>query len=155
MNTLGERLKYAIKLRGRKQVDVAKEVGIAGASLSQFCSNVAKPSDRTIRGLCCALRINEQWLRSGEEPMEPETPDTFTEKLREQYGLKPYAARVINALAHAARDIDDDSLEKLVNAVIGEMQKIAPSKDENLGKEQAENVMNAVVSENTDQSTVG
>ena len=155
MNTLGERLKYAIKLRRMKQIDLARKIGIAGASLSQFCSNVAKPSDRTLRDICSALDINEDWLRNGEGAIERETPDTFSAELEKAYDLSPYAARVINALAHAAASLKEDDFKNLTEIIINEMKKSAPAQDKAVQGERIEDAADIVDPEEGDQNTAG
>jgi hypothetical protein len=110
------------------------------------------PSDRTVRDICAALRINEAWLRTGEGPMEIETPDTLAAMLAEQYGLSPYAARVIKALAHAAAELSEDQFARLAGIVIAEMKKGAPAEDEHIPAERAEALSETVSPDRADRN---
>jgi transcriptional regulator with XRE-family HTH domain len=118
MREFAARLKLAMKSRQITQAGLAAKIGITQPTLSRLTSGEANPSDRTVRDICAALRINETWLRTGEGPMEIETPDTLASTLAEQYGLSPYAARVINALAHAAAELSIDDMAKMVDEMI-------------------------------------
>lgn len=69
-----ERIAYVIKHLNLKKVDFAKRLGISQAFVSQMCSGVAKPSDRTISDICREFGCDEVWLRTGEgEPFRRET----------------------------------------------------------------------------------
>lgn len=121
MREFAARLRLAMKVQQITQAGLAAKIGIAQPSVSQFLSGDRNPSDRTVRDICAALRINEAWLRTGEGPMEIETPDTLAAMLAEQYGLSPYAARVINALAHAAAELSEDQFARLAGLVIARL----------------------------------
>ena len=47
-----------------KKVDFAKRLNLSGL-VSQMCSGVTKPSDRTIQDICREFGCNEVWLRTG------------------------------------------------------------------------------------------
>lgn len=126
MEKFCERLCYAVKMRQVTQMALSNQTGVGQSSLSRIMRGELNPSDRTIRDLCAALNIREEWLREGVEPMERETPDTLSAALAAQYGLSPYAARVINALAHAAAALPEAEFERLAGIVIAEMKKSAP-----------------------------
>lgn len=128
MREFAARLKLAMKARQITQAGLAAKIGITQPTLSRLTSGEANPSDRTVRDICAALRINETWLRTGEGPMEIETPDTLAAMLAEQYGLSPYAARVIKALAHAAAELSEDQFARLAGIVIAEMKKGRPGR---------------------------
>ena len=126
MEKFCERLCYAVKMRQVTQMALSNQTGVGQSSLSRIMRGELNPSDRTIRDLCAALNIREEWLRDGVEPMERETPDTLSAALAAQYGLSPYAARVINALAHATAALSEAEFERLAGIVIAEMKKSAP-----------------------------
>lgn len=68
-----DRISKVIKLRGITKTEFAKKLNISQAFVSQMCSGVARPSDRTISDICREFRINEKWLRTGEGEMEVAT----------------------------------------------------------------------------------
>lgn len=69
-----DRIEFIIKSANIKKVDFAKRLNISSAFVSQMCSGVAKPSDRTITDICREFGCDEVWLRTGEgEPFRQET----------------------------------------------------------------------------------
>ena len=48
----------------------AKRINVSQGLVSQMCSGLTNPSDRTIADICREFRINEMWLRTGEGEME-------------------------------------------------------------------------------------
>lgn len=122
MDTLGKRLRESLRIKNIKQIQLAKSIGITPASLSQFCSDIVKPSLRTSRDICNALNINEQWLLTGEGPINKETPQTITDALAQEYGLQPYAAKIVNAVAQSVKVLSDEQLKMLVDRLIAEIQ---------------------------------
>ena len=69
-----DRIEFIIKSANVKKVDFARRLNISQAFVSQLCSGVAKPSDRTITDICREFGCNEVWLRTGEgEPFRQET----------------------------------------------------------------------------------
>jgi transcriptional regulator with XRE-family HTH domain len=152
MKEFAARLKLAMKARQVTQVWLAGKIGIAQPSVSLIIRGENNPSDRTVRDICAALRINEAWLRTGAGPMEIETPDTLAAMLAEQYGLSPYAARVINALAHAAAELSEAQFARLAGIVIAEMKKSAPAEDEHIPAERAEALTEAVSPDRADRN---
>ena len=71
-----DRIEYVIKSSNIKKVDFAKRLNLSQAFVSQMCSGVAKPSDRTIQDICREFGCNEVWLRTGEgEPFRATTQE--------------------------------------------------------------------------------
>lgn len=69
-----DRIEFIIKNANIKKVDFAKRLNISQAFVSQMCSGVAKPSDRTITDICREFGCDEVWLRTGEgDPFRQET----------------------------------------------------------------------------------
>lgn len=117
-----DRLVSAMKELEIKQIDVAKKVGIAPSSLSQFISGARNPSDRTIADIARALNINEEWLRTGNGSMRIQTPASLSDRLAQEYNLQPYAAQVVSAFAQAVKVLPEPQLKALINTLISEMQ---------------------------------
>lgn len=66
-----DRIEFIIKNASIKKVDFAKRLNVSQAFVSQMCSGVANPSDRTITDICREFGCNEVWLRTGEgEPFQ-------------------------------------------------------------------------------------
>lgn len=69
-----DRLAQVISESGCNKTKFAERVNISQAFLSQMCSGIRSPSDRTISDICREFNVNEVWLRTGEgEPFKEES----------------------------------------------------------------------------------
>jgi transcriptional regulator with XRE-family HTH domain len=114
METLGTRLKKYLKASGIKQIDLAETIGVSSASMSQFCNDIASPSPRTVRSICDALNLNEDWLRTGSGPMLRETPQTIIDDLARRYALSPDAVRILYIIAQAFQRLTPEQAHEMV-----------------------------------------
>ena len=64
-----DRINLVVSDSGLTKSKFAERIRITPAFLSQICSGVRTPSDRTISDICREFHVNETWLRTGEEPM--------------------------------------------------------------------------------------
>lgn len=83
--TINERIKYFRKdLVNMSQTDFAVKLGMKQTSVSTFEKPGATVTDPTIKALCLAFSLNEDWLRNGVEPMYVQSPkfslDEFVKK---------------------------------------------------------------------------
>lgn len=66
MNSIGERLTFALELRQMKPIDLSKKVGVTKSAISQICSGKTKNiSAETAMKICQVLKINPFWLILG------------------------------------------------------------------------------------------
>lgn len=65
MNTLNERIGTLISALGMKKTAFAERLNVSQAFISQVCSGIKQPSDRTISDICREFNVNEMWLREG------------------------------------------------------------------------------------------
>lgn len=77
---MNDRISLIIKEKRITKTEFAKRLNVSQAFVSQMCSGVARPSDRTIADICREFRIREQWLRTGEGDMA--IADTERDKLQ-------------------------------------------------------------------------
>ena len=76
MSVFSERLVLLRKEKGVSQTFAAKKLNISSPFVSELCSGVKIPSDRTITDICREFNVNEEWLRTGKGEMFIEqTPD--------------------------------------------------------------------------------
>lgn len=76
MNSINERIAKLIEELQIKKGEFAEKLQISQAFVSQICSGVRQPSDRTISDICREFGIRRQWLEDGIGPMrQPETED--------------------------------------------------------------------------------
>ena len=64
-----DRIILVIRDSGLTKSKFADRLKITPAFLSQICSGVRTPSDRTVSDICREFRVNETWLRTGEGKM--------------------------------------------------------------------------------------
>ena len=70
MSIVSERLKYAMKLRNRKQVDLVRLTGIGKSSICTYISGEYEPKQANAYKLAAALNVNPAWLMGQDAPME-------------------------------------------------------------------------------------
>lgn len=115
METLGSRLKYILREKKITQKELANRVGLAQASVSQFCNGVANPGPRTVRDICDALDINEEWIRTGEGPIKREKPRTIVDELAKAYNLTPAVTKLLDVLAQAFVELDEEQADRIMD----------------------------------------
>lgn len=75
MNEFSERLSSIISELKLKKTAVADRLNVSQAFVSQLCSGVKQPSERTILDICEKFNVNEEWLRTGEGDMFVQVPE--------------------------------------------------------------------------------
>lgn len=75
-----DRFELVLSTKKCNKSKAAEKLNVSPAYISQLCSGVREPSDRTIADICREFRINEKWLRTGEGDME--IADTQRDKLQ-------------------------------------------------------------------------
>lgn len=70
ISTVSERLKEAMKIKGKKQVDLCRATGIYKGSLTHYVSGRYEPKSDTLEKLAVVLGVSEKWLRGYDVPME-------------------------------------------------------------------------------------
>lgn len=83
MDTVANRLRAAMTLRGVSQSDLVRLTDIGKSSISTYLSGAYEPKQRNIYKLARALRVNEAWLMGHDVPMEASSapksdPDIFS-----------------------------------------------------------------------------
>lgn len=78
-----ERINKIISGLHIKKSDFAEKLGISQAFVSQMCSGVREPSDRTISDICRVFNVNRRYLEYGEDPMFMPEPDADTDYINE------------------------------------------------------------------------
>lgn len=70
MATTGERIRYALDLRGMKQIELAERTGIGKSSISTYISGAYLPKQKNIYLMAKVLDVSEAWLMGADVPME-------------------------------------------------------------------------------------
>lgn len=67
---INSRIARVVAESGLTKSAFSEKIKISQPFLSQLCSGVKSPSDRTISDICREFGILEEWLRTGEGPMK-------------------------------------------------------------------------------------
>ncbi len=68
--SIASRLREAMDMRKKKQVDLERETGINRSAISRYLSGEYEPKNKPIYELAKALDVSEQWLMGYDVPME-------------------------------------------------------------------------------------
>lgn len=85
MESFSERVRAVIEALGLKKIEFAEKINVSQSFISQLCSGVSQPSDRTIADICRVFHVSESWLRTGEGEMftVPDPDAEFTQLMVE------------------------------------------------------------------------
>lgn len=128
METINDRVVSLIDKLGIKKGEFAERVRITPAFVSQICSGVRQPSDRTISDICREFGVNELWLLKGEgEPFKQlsryeELSSFFGDLMKSEPDVRH---RLIAAIARC--DIEElRMLERVATRWVEEIKKADP-----------------------------
>ena len=119
------RISKIVAESGLTKTEFAKRIGISQPFLSQLCSGIKIPSDRTISDICRIFDIREDWLRYGLEPMraikskEEEIAELVGSALNGSNDFKKAVIRMICSRT----DNELDALEAALRAVYEHIEK--------------------------------
>lgn len=89
------RLREAMKVRGMKQVDLAKQTGLSTGMISSYLSEKFSPKNTAISKLAVALNVSPTWLAGFDVPMERENVRLF---IPESWSLSiPFVSQKLSA----------------------------------------------------------
>lgn len=120
-----ERLKFIISEVGITKTKFAERLNISQAFLSQMCSGVRSPSDRTISDICREFGVNRVWLETGAgEPFQEETRQEQIMRFATQTVMGSDEFRKSFVAMLAKLDADDwEALAKMFEKMAAELQK--------------------------------
>ena len=78
MNTIAERIKFAMKAKNKKQVDIVKDTGISKGAFSSYLSGQYNPKADKLELIANSLDVDLRWLYGENVPMQtvPQGNDT-------------------------------------------------------------------------------
>lgn len=79
------------------QTEFATQLGMKQTSVSTFEKSGATVTDPTIKALCMAFNLNEDWLRNGTEPMYIQAPTFSLDDFIRQHGGTELELDIIKA----------------------------------------------------------
>ena len=93
MNT---RIKQIRESKGLSQAEFAEMLNLKRNSISLIEVGKRNPSDRTILDICNTFNVSEKWLRTGEEPIWIQAPNSTMEKLRQEFDLDEFSYNLVH-----------------------------------------------------------
>ena len=70
MNTIAERIKFAMRAKNKKQVDIVKDTGISKGAFSSYLSGQYNPKADKMELIADSLDVDLRWLYGENVPME-------------------------------------------------------------------------------------
>lgn len=129
MEKLNERISAIIEAKGIKKTAFAEKLNVSQAFVSQLCSGIKQPSDRTIADICREFNVNETWLRTGEGEMfvqrsrDEELASFFGDVLK---GEDPDFRRRLLAVMSRMTTEQWEMLEEMALKLVEEMKRADP-----------------------------
>ena len=109
--TINERIKFLRKEKGLNQKQSASLLGITQSGASYMEQPGNNVSDSSIKSICTICNVNEEWLRSGIEPIHIE-PDTFSlDEFVKQRGATDLELQIVKLYF----DLDTNTRKMLVS----------------------------------------
>ena len=87
---ISERMKYALKIRGMKQTELADKTGIDKGQISSYLSGKYNPKQENLSLIAEVLGVNDYWLRGLDVPIER----TVSNAADQQRRLQAYTKEV-------------------------------------------------------------
>lgn len=66
-----ERIKAIRREKNLTQVEFGEQIHVKGNTVAGYEKGIRIPSEATIANICTKFDVNEEWLRTGKEPMHP------------------------------------------------------------------------------------
>ena len=84
METMADRISKVIRDKEKTKTAFSDRINVSQAFVSQMCSGLKVPSDRTIADICREYDVNEEWLRTGQS--DPYVQLSRDEELAQFFG---------------------------------------------------------------------
>lgn len=120
-----DRINYLIEKLDITKSKFAERLDISQAFVSQMCSGVRVPSDRTIADICKEFGANEVWLRTGAgEPFQDESRSALIMRFATQTakGSDEFKKALVAMLAKLDPE-DWEALGKIADKLLDEYKK--------------------------------
>lgn len=115
-----------------KKTAFAERLNVSQAFVSQLCSGVKQPSERTLMDICREFSVNEEWLRYGSGEMFRQPSDEigyYVSDLLDYDGEGNPFFDVIIEMMKKYHDLDEKSKE-IVRNFFGDVSKGIKEEDD-------------------------
>lgn len=117
-----ERIKELRTYLKMNQTDFGERIGVKQTTVAGYESGIRIPSDAVILSMCREFGVREEWLRTGEEPMMQEVPQSkkiaafLGDLMREEDGS--FKKQLIEILSEMSPD-EWELLERMAKRLTG------------------------------------
>ena len=103
----------------------AERLNVSPAFVSQMCSGIKQPSDRTIADICREFGVSETWLRTGEGEMyiQMNEEDELTQICMEIGASDDELAKAAIRIYWRLSDKEKAVIHKMVDDLVAELMK--------------------------------
>lgn len=119
------RIRYVRKKIGNNltQEEFAKRIGIKQSTVTSYETGNRIPTSAVITSICREFNVCEEWLRTGEGPIEAPKPADAVDQLARQYNLGPGATALLRATAQAYAELDEKTCAIVINKMFASLQE--------------------------------
>lgn len=78
MNTIAERIRFAMNVKNKKQIEIVRDTGISKGAFSSYLSGQYNPKMDKLQLIADSLDVNVKWLCGENVPMQAEARNTDT-----------------------------------------------------------------------------
>lgn len=110
--TTAQRLKEAMAISGKKQIDLVNETGMNRSTISRYLSGEFEPKQNAIYKLAKALDVSEMWLWGYDIPME-RTKAQKTNDAMADIVVRMRADQKFFSLIERINNLDDTQLKAI------------------------------------------
>lgn len=119
LTSLNERIKELRKDCSLSQKEFATKIGISQRSVSWSEQSGNNVPDSTIKSLCMAFNVNENWLRTGEPPMYVEEQTFSLDEFVKKRGGSELELEILKAYFELEPDIRQEIIKEFIRSQIG------------------------------------
>lgn len=112
IDTTANRLKEALKVRGKRQIDVIKATGIDKGALSHYLKGTYEPKQDTIYKIAKFLNVSEMWLWGYDVPME-RTPEQKNNDILTDVVIKAKSDVYLMSVIEKLNTLDSEQIKTL------------------------------------------
>ena len=126
--TINERIRYLRKeVLHLNQRQFAKDLGMAQTGISGLEQDGAVVTDRAIKSISMAYNVNEEWLRTGAEPMYIEEPTFNLDDFLRNRGATDLELNIVKAYFELEPDVRRQLVEHFKKHLAASTETAAPS----------------------------
>ncbi len=132
METMADRISKVIRDKEKTKTAFSDRINVSQAFVSQMCSGLKVPSDRTIADICREYDVNEEWLRTGQG--DPYIQLSRDEELAQFFGnvMKgedpDFRRRLLSVMSRLTTD-EWALLERMAWKLVDELQQEQPGQE--------------------------